>query len=128
MADGLADARDRLAHEEVIGWISANHGAHTARLSRGAGKILAATTMADDIPASRVIDDDLGAITCPLLAIFGDESGLAGQVTEFEAKMPRCRTVVLPEQGHSVLVERTEETRELILSWVLEHELVEAGR
>ena len=124
MADGLADARDQLADEWAIDWIAERYGAHTARLSKGANKILRATTMADDIPASRVIDGDLSAITCPLLAIFGDESGLADQVPYFEAKLAHCRTVVLAEQGHSVLVERTEETRELILEWVREHALV----
>ncbi|RKN03763.1 alpha/beta fold hydrolase [Streptomyces radicis] len=128
MADGLSDAKRQLAREEAIGWIAAHHGAHTARLSRGASRILQTTTLAEDIPASRVIDDDLSGLTCPVLAIFGDESGLAAQVPDFEAKLPRCRTVVLPEQGHSVLVERTDETRELLLGWVREHSLAGAER
>ncbi|WKX68968.1 alpha/beta fold hydrolase [Streptomyces sp. XD-27] len=121
MADGLADAKNQLRHEEVIRWISANHGAHTARLSRGASRILQTTTLAEDVPASKVIDDDLSAIGCPMLAVFGDESGLSAQVPGLRAKLPRCRTVVLADQGHSVLVERTAETRDLILDWVREH-------
>ncbi|MFE4367736.1 alpha/beta fold hydrolase [Streptomyces sp. NPDC056835] len=128
MADGLADAKSQLAREDVIGWISAHHGAHTARLSRGAGRILRVTTLAEDIPAGRVIDDDLSALGCPVLAIFGDESGLSAQVDSLEAKLVSCRTVVLAEQGHSVLVERTEETRDLILEWVREHTLAGAVR
>ncbi|TDC64322.1 alpha/beta fold hydrolase [Streptomyces hainanensis] len=123
MAAGLDDARRRLAREDVIDWIAAHHGAHTARLSRGASRILATTTLADDVPAGRVIADDLSALTCPLLAIFGDESGLAAQVPELTAKVADCRTVVLPNQGHSVLVERPEETRDLILGWVTRHTL-----
>lgn len=121
MADGLADAKARLAHEEVIGWIEANHGSHTARLSRGASRILESTTLAEDVPRSRVIADDLSAIGCPLLAIFGDESGLAAQVPDLEARLSGCRTVVLPDQGHSVLIERPHETRELVLGWVRDH-------
>jgi hypothetical protein len=31
---------------------------------------------------------------------------------------------VLPDQGHSVLIERTDETREAILTWVREHHAV----
>ena len=42
----------------------------------------------------------------------------------FETKLSDCRSVVLREQGHSVLVERTEETKELILEWVQDHALV----
>lgn len=121
MADGLADARTRLARVEAFGWISRNYGAHTARLSKGASRILQTTTLAEDVPASRVIDDDLSALTRPLLAIFGDESGLAEQVPQLRAKLADCRTVVLPGQGHSVLVERPAQTRDLILDWVHDH-------
>lgn len=127
MADGLADAKTRLGHEEVIGWIAENHGAHTARLSRSAYKILAATTLAEDIPLSRTIDDDLSAVRCPVFALFGDLSGLSAQVEQLEASLARCRTVVLPDQGHSVLVERTAETSELILGWVRENSRATAG-
>jgi pimeloyl-ACP methyl ester carboxylesterase len=129
MADGLADAKTRLIEEDVIGWIAENHGAHTARLSKAAGKLLQVTTMAEDIPLSRTIDDDLSAVGCPVFALFGDESGLSAQVDDLETKLASCRTVVLPEQGHSVLVEKTQETAELILTWVREHSrgvLVEA--
>lgn len=118
MADGLADAKTRLAIDEVIGWIKDNHGAHTARLSKAANRILQTTTMADDIPRSATIDADLSDVRCPVLAIFGGDSGLAAQVPHFEASLARCRTVVLPDQGHSVLVERTAETIELIFDWV----------
>lgn len=128
MADGLHDAKTQLALEDAIGWISDNFGAHTARLSKSALKIMQSTTIAEDIPRSQTIDDSLIDVRCPVFALFGDESGLAGQVDELEAKLARCRTVVLPEQGHSVLVERTDETAQLILDWVRENSqaLVEA--
>jgi pimeloyl-ACP methyl ester carboxylesterase len=118
MADGLADAKTRLAIDDVIGWIKQNHGAHTARLSKGAGKILQVTTMAEDIPRSATIEEDLSAVSCPVFAIFGADSGLSAQVPHFHASLAHCRTVVLPDQGHSVLVERTAETIELIFGWV----------
>lgn len=118
MADGLADAKTRLAIEEVIGWIAENHGAHTARLSKAANKILQTTTIADDIPRSATIAADLSAIRCPVFAIFGGDSGLAAQVPHFETHLENCRCVVLPDQGHSVLVERTAEVIELIFEWV----------
>ena len=118
MADGLADAKTRLAIDEVIGWIRDHHGAHTARLSKAAGKILRVTSMAEDIPRSATIADDLSAIRCPVFAVFGADSGLAAQVPQFAAAFEHCRTVVLPDQGHSVLVERTAETIELLFAWV----------
>ncbi|WP_440899739.1 alpha/beta fold hydrolase [Actinosynnema sp.] len=116
IAEGLADAHDKLRHPEAIAWIEANHGGHTARLSKGANKILQSTTLAADVPRSRVIGG-LEEIGRPMLAVFGDESGLAAQVPELRAR--GFRAEVLAEQGHSVLIERPHEVRELVLDWVL---------
>jgi pimeloyl-ACP methyl ester carboxylesterase len=127
MTNGLALAKEHLMNDEVIDWIKDNRGAHTARLSRIAGRILNSTTLAAEVPSGRVIDDDLSAITCPVLAIFGDESGLVAQVPLLEGMLERSRVVVLPDQGHSVLVERTKETRDLVLEWIREHDLTEAA-
>jgi pimeloyl-ACP methyl ester carboxylesterase len=127
MQQGLALAKEQLVHDAVIEWIKENRGAQTARLSRIAGRILNSTKMGDEVWSGRVIDDDLSAITCPVLAIFGEESGLVAQVPLFESMLERCRTVVLPDQGHSVLVERTKETRELLLDWISEHDLAGQG-
>jgi pimeloyl-ACP methyl ester carboxylesterase len=124
MAVGLDDARSQLARSAVIDWIAAKHGAHTARLSKAAGRLLQVTSMAEDIPVSGTISDDLVDIRCPVLAIFGADSGLADQVPHLESHLTSCRTVVLPDQGHSVLIERTDETREAILTWVREHHAV----
>jgi pimeloyl-ACP methyl ester carboxylesterase len=74
--------------------------------------------MAEDIPRSATIDDDLSGVRCPVLAIFGADSGLAAQVPHLQESLAACRTEVLPDQGHSVLVERTAETIELIFDWV----------
>jgi pimeloyl-ACP methyl ester carboxylesterase len=117
IAEGLADAKTRLAFDEVIAWIKENHGAHTARLSKAAHKILQVTSIAEDVPRSATIDPDLSAVRCPVFALFGD-TGLSEQVPHLQASLERCRTVVLPEQGHSVLVERTAETIEMILDWI----------
>ncbi|WP_314176659.1 alpha/beta fold hydrolase [Streptomyces winkii] len=124
MAEGLALAKEQLVYDEVIDWIKENRGAQTARLSRIAGRILNSTTLGAEVWSGRVIDDDLSAITCPVLAIFGEESGLVAQVPLFEATL-ECRTVVLPDQGHSVLIERTKETRDLLLGWIREHDVSE---
>ena len=127
MQQGLALAKEQLVHDAVIEWIKENRGAQTARLSRVAARILNSTTMGDEVWSGRVIDDDLSAITCPVLAIFGEESGLVEPVPLFESTLERCRTVVLPEQGHSVLVEKTKETRDLLLEWIREHDLAAQG-
>jgi pimeloyl-ACP methyl ester carboxylesterase len=119
MRDGLLDAKTRLPRPQVIDWVRENKGAHTAKLSQNANRILQSTTIADDVPASRTIAalTDIGR---PLLGIFGAESGLAVQQDDLAA-LPGSRVVIIPEQGHSVLIERTDDVREALLKWLAEH-------
>jgi pimeloyl-ACP methyl ester carboxylesterase len=118
MREVLTASKAGFVHDNVVGWISDTDSAHTARLMKSAGKILQITTIAEDVPRSRTIADDLSAVRCPVYALFGGESGLSAWAEYLEAILCRCRTVVLPGQGHSVLVERTEEASRLILDWV----------
>ncbi|MDX6237270.1 MAG: hypothetical protein QOG10_2085 [Kribbellaceae bacterium] len=126
--EGLAKAKPWLCEDETIELISQARGGHTARLSRAAGKLLQVTTIAEDVLVSRTIDAGLTALRCPVLALFGAESVLMEQVEYMQSTLASCRMVVLPEQGHSVLIERADEVSELIRHWVWEQSsmLVEA--
>lgn len=126
MAEGLDTAKSKLVLDEVIDGIRAARGAHTARLLKAAGKLVQVTTMVEDIPRSATIARDLSAIHCPVFGIYGDQ-GLADQVPYLRANLADFRTVVLPDQGHSVLVERTAETIELITNWIGEYSRVSAA-
>ena len=126
LGDGLARAKPWLITDEAIDLIKQAKGDHEARLSRGAGKLLQTTTIAEDVLLSRTIDPGLADIRCPVLALYGDESVLMEQVDYLKANLIGCRVVVLPEQGHSVLIERAAETSSLVLDWVREQSLVEA--
>jgi pimeloyl-ACP methyl ester carboxylesterase len=126
----LDRARTELAQEETIAWFAEEHGQHQARVFQAVGQFVQKTTIADDIPASALIEQDLSALTCPVFAIFGGDSELSEQVPWLEASLASCRTVVIPDQGHSVLVQKTAQTTELIVDWVREHSrgaLVEAN-
>lgn len=126
MGEVLADAKIDLAREESIGRISKEHGGHVGRLTKAAGRILQATGMAEELPRSRTIDHYLGDIKCPVFTLFGADSPMAIQAEHMEKYLERGRLTLLPDQGHSVLVERTEEISVLISDWVAEHSLVEA--
>lgn len=120
MAEGLTGEEGGLVVKEVRSWL-AEDPERNARPFQLAGDILDATTLSEDIPRSRVLDDGLADIRCPVFAVFGADSKLAGQAEHLAATLGRCRTVVLPDQGHSVLVERTRETAELLLEWLEDH-------
>ncbi|WP_370949093.1 alpha/beta fold hydrolase [Amycolatopsis sp. cg5] len=126
LGDTLADAKVNLASEEYIANLSAEHGSHMARLTKAAGRILQVTALAEELVRSKTIDHYLGDIKCPVFALFGEDSPMAIQREHMEKYLERGRVTMLPDQGHSVLVERTEEITALISDWVAEHSLVEA--
>jgi len=111
-----------LVIERVTEWLRENPGERNMRPFRTAGKTLDATTIAQEIPQSRLIDEDLSAIRCPVFAMFGGASVLAAQAGPLEALLADCRTVVLPDRGHSVMVEATRETYTLVRDWLFEQE------
>ncbi|MFC0597584.1 alpha/beta fold hydrolase [Streptomyces palmae] len=128
MAEGLTGEEGGLVVKEVRTWLLEDPE-RNARPFQLAGRILDATTLAEDIPRSRVLDDGLAAIRCPVFALYGADSELSGQADHVAATLACCRTAVLPDQGHSVLVERPKETADLLLGWLEDdiHTPLEAG-
>ncbi|MFF9641688.1 alpha/beta fold hydrolase [Kitasatospora aureofaciens] len=118
----LRRSEQHLRDEDTLAWVATQRGAHTARLARSAGALLAGTSLARDIPASRLpAEAELRAIHCPVLAVYGSESDLADQAAWLDALLPDCRSVVVPGQEHSILIEAPDVVRELTLSWFAGH-------
>ncbi|WP_033823556.1 alpha/beta fold hydrolase [Kitasatospora sp. MBT63] len=118
----LRQAETGLADEPTLAWVAARRGAHTARLARSAGRLLAGTTLARDIPASRLpTEAQLRRIGCPVLAVYGTESDLAAQAAWLESLLPDCRSTFVPGQEHSVLIEAPDTVLALTLAWLREH-------
>ncbi|MEU7037360.1 alpha/beta hydrolase [Streptomyces sp. NPDC046237] len=131
----LAGLLERVRHEmsanegAALDWIATHHGGHTARLAKSAGRLVRDTTLAQDIPASAVLDDDdLRAIRCPVLALYGADSDLAAQAPRMRSLLPHCETQSLPGHQHSVLVEAPGRVRDLVLDWVGRHSRPVAAR
>ncbi len=105
-------------HEaEALAWVNANEGGHTARLAKSAARLVRGTSIARDVPASRVrSEEQVRSVRCPVLAVYGAESELAGRAGRLESLLPGTRSVVLPGQGHSVLAEAPGTVLGLLLS------------
>lgn len=128
MAANLHRAATQLGTFEAMAWITARHGPHLARRAKRAAKMLAATTLEHDLPASRVLtSDEIAMLRCPVLAVYGSESDLAEQAPVLEALLPHCTTAVLPGQEHSVLVEVPRTVLDLLLTWINDQRLVGTG-
>ncbi|MDH6128070.1 alpha/beta hydrolase [Kitasatospora sp. GP82] len=118
----LRQAETELVKRSTLAWVAAKRGAHTARLARSAGRLLATTSLARDIPASRLPSEaELRTIRCPVLAVYGSESDLADQAAWLDELLPDCRSTFVPGREHSVLIEAPDTVRELALSWLREH-------
>ncbi|WP_153542958.1 alpha/beta fold hydrolase [Streptomyces sp. RB17] len=97
-----------LAHNEpgALAWITAHRGHNTARLAKGAARLARETTLARDIPASRVLTEAaIRTVRRPVLGVYGGESDLADLVPWLRTLLTDYRAVVLPGHEHSVLVE-----------------------
>jgi pimeloyl-ACP methyl ester carboxylesterase len=111
-------------HEaDVLAWITVNRSAHQARLAKGVARLVRATTIAQDIPASRVLsEEEIRSVCCPVLALYGAESDLVEQAPWLESLLPDCRTIVLPGHEHSILVEASGVVGGHILSLIHGHD------
>lgn len=128
MAANLHRAATQLGTFEATAWITARYGRDLARRAKRAARLLAATTLEHDLPASTVLSDaDIAAVACPTLALYGSKSDLADQAGHLRALMPDYEAVVLPGLEHSVLVQAAARVPDLILGWLAEHRLAERG-
>ncbi|WP_432589498.1 alpha/beta fold hydrolase [Streptomyces sp. HD1123-B1] len=111
-----------IEHEaESMAWITAHRGAHTARLARAAARLVRTTSIARDVPGSRTRgEEQVRAVRCPVLAVYGAKSELAGAGEWLESVLPGARSVVLPGQGHSVLAEAPGPLLDLLLWWLVD--------
>ena len=119
----LRFAEAQLAREESLAWVARQRGAHQARLARSAGRLLAGTSLARELPASRVLSEaEIGAIGCPVQAVYGADSDLAEQADWLASLLPSSSTTFVRGQEHSVLVEAPDQVRGLALSWLREND------
>ncbi|QES45505.1 alpha/beta hydrolase [Streptomyces venezuelae] len=131
MAGALHQATGSRSEEEALAWFVAEYGslastrqgdelhdAHIARLGRAAGRLIATTSIARDIPDGRTLtDDQLRALDRPVLLINGQGGLVAEETARLTDLLPRCDVVVVPGQKHSVLVEDAERVGTIALDW-----------
>ncbi|MFE0103733.1 alpha/beta fold hydrolase [Streptomyces sp. NPDC059009] len=115
----LAGSAYQLRDERTLPWIEERYGRHEARLVRWAQRLLHGTSIADDIAASRIPDEERWrGLDLPVLAMYGADSDLAVLAPWLEGLLPRCRTLLVEGHGHSVLVGTPETVEPMLLEWV----------
>jgi pimeloyl-ACP methyl ester carboxylesterase len=77
------------------------------------------TSMVRDVPLGPLLTwEDVERIRCPVLSVLGRYGYQSEDLEALTSLLPRGELHVFDGQGHSVLVERHREVRELVLSWI----------
>ncbi|MFI9723351.1 alpha/beta fold hydrolase [Streptomyces sp. NPDC052396] len=115
----LAGSAHQLRDPRTLPWIERTYGRHEARLVRWACPLLHGTTIAEDIAASRIPNEERWrTLDVPVLAVYGDTSDLAAMADWLESLLPDCRTRRIAGHGHSVLVGTPRTVGPLMLDWL----------
>jgi pimeloyl-ACP methyl ester carboxylesterase len=119
MGGTMRNVIEALDDAYYMDWIGRNFGLHYQRLTRAAAAVIRSTTLTEDVVADPPLTDrELAAIACPVLSVVGSEGFQAQEPTAVQNVLPRCRTLVIPGQGHSVLVERHRTLRGPLVEWI----------
>jgi len=128
VARRLDRAADLLPRSEALAQISAGRGERVARRARATGEMLVTTTLARDLPASALPSAaQISAIGVPVLCLYGANSAVVELSPAVVRLLPQTRTVVLPGEKHTLLVDRPEAVCRLVLAWLREECSVEVA-
>ena len=119
MSDTLAVAALGLEHDRVPEQLRRLGARKEARMAATADALLNGTTLIDDLAATPPFGPaELASVRCPVLALYGEHSELAGAGRDLGLHIPDCTVHVLPGLAHTVLREATAEVRDLLLDWL----------
>jgi len=77
------------------------------------------TSFYPDLTKARPIERDrLRALTCPIRAVYGERSDVPDYEKQLHDLLPHATLTVVPEVGHSVLMDATPQVREIVVDWL----------
>jgi pimeloyl-ACP methyl ester carboxylesterase len=110
-----------LAHDRLADQLRLLGDRKLARSAQLADSLLNGTTLIDDVAATPPLRGlELGAVSCPVLAVYGVHSDLADAGRELAGYLPDCTLHVVEDHAHTVLREATPLVRSLVLDWFAE--------
>lgn len=114
---------EAMADERYLAWVGETFGSHYVRLTKAASTAIGASTIVEEVALGPLLTAaELARIQCPVLSILGSQGFQSDDLEVLQVSLPHCRTEILVDQGHSVLVEQHQAVRQLVLPWVAEHE------
>jgi pimeloyl-ACP methyl ester carboxylesterase len=120
---GLTGAeRDHRIAESFRHWLGRNSERKRTKLGETAQALVERTSLVQDLRGSPGLSSsELRAVTCPIFALYGEQSDLRAQAQAVGDLFPRARLVIQPGCSHSLLWEATGWVRQQLLAWLKEH-------
>ncbi|GAA2609110.1 alpha/beta fold hydrolase [Paractinoplanes durhamensis] len=115
----LSDLANAVARPRALVAVGARRGARGAQRAQDAARLLAETSLREELPASRLpARARLEAITCPVLCLYGDRSHVVEMAPETQRLLPQAALRVFAGQKHSLLIDQPEDVRAAITTWL----------
>lgn len=110
-----ADARIAASFAD---WLGRHSERKRTRLAEQARRLVKDTTLLHDLAASRSFSDaELGAITCPVLALYGKESDQRDRGERLARALPHCTLELWEGCTHSILWQETARLRDALVGF-----------
>ena len=113
--------RDQQIAESFKHWLGRGSERKSSKLAKTAQALVEGTSLVGDIRSSPPFSPaELSRISCPVLALYGEQSDLQPEAQLLPSLLPKARLIVRPDCTHSILWEATAWVREQLLAWLAE--------
>ncbi|MFC9972958.1 alpha/beta fold hydrolase [Spirillospora sp. NPDC127200] len=122
MLNTLGKSALTLEYERTAEQMLAMGWRRSGRQAATADALINGTSLLDDLAAAEPLRPaDLAALSCPVLAVYGEHSDVAPAGRLLLRSVPDCTLHVMAGFAHTVLSEGTAELLEVMLPWLSHH-------
>ncbi|MHB8418734.1 MAG: alpha/beta fold hydrolase [Myxococcales bacterium] len=113
------EARDRRISESFRHWLGRHSERKSSRLAETARALVERTSLVADLRGSpSLTPEQLRAIECPVLALYGERSDIRADAETLRDLVPHARLALRGGCSHSLLWEATPWVRDELLAWI----------
>ncbi|MGQ0629469.1 MAG: alpha/beta fold hydrolase [Sporichthyaceae bacterium] len=117
----VADVVAEMGEENLQAWIR-RFGRKVVKMMDSLTDLANHTSFYPDLTRARPIPADrLRALTCPIRAVYGEQSDVPDYTRQLTDLLPHATLTVVDGVGHSVLMDATAQVREIVLEWLAAH-------
>ncbi len=114
----VADVVAEMGEENLQAWIR-RFGRKVVRMMDALTDLANHTSFYPDLTKARPIPADrLRALTCPIRAVYGEQSDVPDYERQLHDLLPHASVTVVPDVGHSVLMDATPAVRQIVVEWL----------